>query len=67
MPDGLGQLIDRLDAAVQLGDAAAITHRVKQELEDAIQARTVLLPSGFTGSGRWLRAPSAPQERSARV
>jgi predicted metal-dependent enzyme (double-stranded beta helix superfamily) len=47
MADGLAQLIGRLDDAVQLGDAAAITHRVKRELEDAIHSRSVRLPERF--------------------
>jgi predicted metal-dependent enzyme (double-stranded beta helix superfamily) len=47
MPDGLTELIKRLDDAVQLGDAAAITHRVKRELEDAIHGRSIQLPDRF--------------------
>ena len=47
MPDGLHTLIARIDAAVQLGDADAITQRVKQELQDAIRARDVTLPDRF--------------------
>ena len=35
MSDGLDALIARIDAAVQLRDAGAITRRVKQELEHA--------------------------------
>ena len=37
MSDGLSALIARLDAAVQLGDPDAITHRIKHELQDAIR------------------------------
>jgi 3-mercaptopropionate dioxygenase len=47
MDEGLAQLIERLDAAVQLGDAAAITDCVKRELEVAILARSVRLPQRF--------------------
>jgi predicted metal-dependent enzyme (double-stranded beta helix superfamily) len=47
MPEGLPELISRLDAAVQLGDPAAITVRIKRELEDAIHARAVTLPGRF--------------------
>ena len=47
MNAGLSALIARLDAAVQLGDAGAITGRVKRELQDAIHAGAVLLPERF--------------------
>jgi predicted metal-dependent enzyme (double-stranded beta helix superfamily) len=47
MPDGLNALLSRIDAAVQLQDADAITQRVKQELQDAIRARSVTLPERF--------------------
>jgi predicted metal-dependent enzyme (double-stranded beta helix superfamily) len=47
MPDGLSALIARLDRAVQLPSAEAITHRIKRELESAIHARTVSLPDRF--------------------
>jgi predicted metal-dependent enzyme (double-stranded beta helix superfamily) len=47
VPDGLAQLILRIDDAVKLGDPDAITQRVKQELQDAIRARTVDLPARF--------------------
>ena len=47
MSDGLPLLIDRLDAAVKLGDPQQITVRIKQELEDAIHARSVALPERF--------------------
>jgi 3-mercaptopropionate dioxygenase len=47
MPDGLAQLIERLDDAVRLGDAAAITDRVKRELEDAIRGRRIRLDGRF--------------------
>ena len=43
----LSNLITRLDAAVQLGDTAAITGRIKRELESAIHARGVTLPERF--------------------
>ena len=43
----LSDLIAQLDAAVRLGDPAAITGRVKRELEGAIQARGVTLPDRF--------------------
>jgi predicted metal-dependent enzyme (double-stranded beta helix superfamily) len=43
----LADLIARLDAAVRLGDPAAITVRIKQELEGAIRARAVALPESF--------------------
>lgn len=49
MPD-LGDLIARLDAAVRLGDAAAVTVRVKHELEGAIRGRRVALPDRFHGT-----------------
>ncbi len=47
MNAGLSALISRLDAAVQLGNPAAITECVKRELEDAIHAGSVLLPERF--------------------
>jgi predicted metal-dependent enzyme (double-stranded beta helix superfamily) len=47
VPDGLQTLLSRIDAAVQLGDPDAITQRVKQELQDAIRARTLTLPERF--------------------
>ena len=47
MSDGLSALLARIDAAVQLPDADAITQRVKQELQDAIRARSVTLPERF--------------------
>src|SRR2546428_9065534 len=43
----VSDLIARLDDAVQLGDPAAITGRVKHELESAIRARAVALPERF--------------------
>ena len=43
----LASLIARLDVAVQAGDAAAVTSRVKQELQAAIRARAVTLPERF--------------------
>ena len=43
----VSDLIARLDAAVQLRDAAAITGRIKRELEDAIHCRAVTLPDRF--------------------
>jgi 3-mercaptopropionate dioxygenase len=47
MPDGLTMLIARLDAAVQLGDADAITQRIKHDLEDAMRDHAVTLPDRF--------------------
>ena len=47
MSDGLRQLIARIDDAVKLGDSDAITHRIKQELQDAIRGKTVDLPERF--------------------
>ena len=47
MSDGLARLIARIDEAVQLREPDAITQRVKQELQDAIRARTVTLPERF--------------------
>ena len=47
MPDGLNVLLARIDAAVQLGDSAAITQRIKQELQAAIRSRTLTLPDRF--------------------
>ena len=47
MSDGLAHLISRLDEAVQIGDPEAITQRIKQELQDAIRARSVVLPDRF--------------------
>src|SRR5437667_12103633 len=44
---GLPDLIARLDAAVRLGDPAAITARIKRDLEGAIRARDVALPDRF--------------------
>ena len=47
MSDGLNALLARIDAAVQLRDADAITQRIKQELQEAIRARSVTLPERF--------------------
>ena len=47
MPDGLNALLARIDAAVQLRDTDAITQRIKQDLQDAIRARSVTLPERF--------------------
>lgn len=47
MPDSLTALINRLDAAVQLGDTDAITRRVKRELEVAMHDGAVSLPERF--------------------
>ncbi len=47
MSDGLTALLARIDVAVQLRDTDAITHRIKQELQDAIRARTIALPERF--------------------
>jgi predicted metal-dependent enzyme (double-stranded beta helix superfamily) len=45
--DGLADLIARIDEAVKLHDPDAITLRLKQELQDAIRARTVPLSRRF--------------------
>src|SRR5437867_2673436 len=47
MSAGLTHLIARIDEAVQMRDPAAITQRVKQELQDAIRGRDVALPERF--------------------
>lgn len=47
MSDGLRDLIARIDDAVRLTDAEAITGRIKAELERAIRARAVELPARF--------------------
>ena len=47
MSDGLTTLIERLDTAVQLGDAAVVTQRIKHELEAAMHDRTLTLPERF--------------------
>ena len=47
VPDGVSQLIARIDEAVTLRDPDAITQRIKQELQDAIRSRTVELPARF--------------------
>lgn len=47
MSDGLTTLIAQIDAAVQLGDAAAITQRIKHELEAAMRDHAVTLPARF--------------------
>ena len=47
MSPDLSTLIARIDAAVRLGDPAAITRRVKRELEDAIHARAIAFPERF--------------------
>jgi 3-mercaptopropionate dioxygenase len=47
MPEALAALIARLDAAVQLGDTAAITRQIKHELETATQNGAVALPERF--------------------
>jgi 3-mercaptopropionate dioxygenase len=44
MSEALTALIERLDVAVRLGDAAAITQRIKHELEDAMRDRSMALP-----------------------
>jgi predicted metal-dependent enzyme (double-stranded beta helix superfamily) len=45
--DGISQLIGRIDEAVRMRDPEAITQRVKEELQAAIRARTLLLPERF--------------------
>lgn len=47
MADGLETLIERLDAAVRLGDPAAITAHIKHDLESAIHGHRVTLPPRF--------------------
>jgi predicted metal-dependent enzyme (double-stranded beta helix superfamily) len=47
VPDGVSQLIARIDEAVTLRDPDAITQRIKQELQDAIRARSIALPARF--------------------
>jgi len=47
MTGGLGELIGRIDDAVRLGDPAAITQRIKRELQDAIRMDAVALPERF--------------------
>ncbi len=47
MADGLQTLIERLDAAVRLGTPAAITARIKENLETAIHDHRVALPARF--------------------
>jgi predicted metal-dependent enzyme (double-stranded beta helix superfamily) len=47
MSDGLARLIGRIDDAVQLRDAEAITQQVKCVLQDAIRAETIVLPARF--------------------
>jgi predicted metal-dependent enzyme (double-stranded beta helix superfamily) len=47
VPDGLAQLILRIDEAVRLKDTETITARVKHELENAIRTQTVELPERF--------------------
>ncbi len=41
-------LIARLDAAVQRGDAGAVTASIKHELEDLIRSHALTLPDRFT-------------------
>jgi 3-mercaptopropionate dioxygenase len=45
--EGIAELIARIDAAVRLRDPAAITHRVKRELQDAIHTNQISLPDRF--------------------
>lgn len=47
MANGLETLIERLDAAVCLGNAPAITARIKESLESAIHEQRVTLPPRF--------------------
>src|SRR5215208_3844071 len=44
---GVGTLIEKLKGAVRLGDAEAITHRVKDELEELIAAGGLAFPERF--------------------
>jgi predicted metal-dependent enzyme (double-stranded beta helix superfamily) len=46
----LETLIERLDAAVRLGDPGSITARVKHDLETAIHDRAIDLPARFHGT-----------------
>ena len=50
MHDGLTQLIARIDDAVKLGDADAITSSVKQELKTPSAPARSSCPGGFTTS-----------------
>jgi hypothetical protein len=45
---GLRELVARLDASVEAGDAAAVTAAVKADLEDVLSHRRLSLPQGFT-------------------
>jgi predicted metal-dependent enzyme (double-stranded beta helix superfamily) len=45
--EGLGDLIDRLTAAVRLGEVHDVTHHVKSALEDIISERRLRLPDHF--------------------
>ena len=47
MHNGLGALIDRLDAAVRLGNPEAITRSIKHHLEDAVRSHSIVLPPRF--------------------
>ena len=47
MRDNLTASIERLDAAVRLRDATAMTQRIKHELEESIRNSTVTLPDRF--------------------
>ena len=47
MSNGLHTLIARIDEAVRLGDAAAITQRIKIELQEAIKTGGLTLPAQF--------------------
>lgn len=43
----LGELIERIDAAVALGEAEAITQRIKADLAEIIRERGLALPERF--------------------
>jgi predicted metal-dependent enzyme (double-stranded beta helix superfamily) len=45
--EGLDELVRRLDAAVRLGEPHAITHHVKEALEEIIGAERLRLPGRF--------------------
>jgi predicted metal-dependent enzyme (double-stranded beta helix superfamily) len=47
MSDALSTLVARLDAAVRLGDPAAITRQIKHDLEELIQTDELPMPDRF--------------------
>jgi len=48
MPEGVARLIGRIDDAVRLHDPEAVTREVKCALQEAIRARTIVLPERFS-------------------